>query len=112
LCLANFNPLFPLPATTFYNRLRAEGRLIHDKWWLSSDYRYGQAHFYPYGMTAQQLTEQCFDTRRKFNTYKSILRRALDFKANSKNPINFFVYFSANLISRKEIYKKQGINLG
>jgi len=112
LCLANFNPLFPLPGTALYDRLKAEDRLIHEKWWLSPDYTYGQAHFHPRGMTALQLTEKCFEARQKFNTYRSILSRGVDLKANLRCPVNFFIYLSANLISRKEIYQKQGISLG
>ena len=34
LCIANFNPLTPMPGTGLYDRLRDEGRLLRDRWWL------------------------------------------------------------------------------
>ena len=43
--LANFNPLTPMPGTGLYDRLKAEGRLLVDRWWLDEDYRYGDAAF-------------------------------------------------------------------
>lgn len=112
LMLANFNPLMPMPGTRLYDRLQAEGRLIHDRWWLSPDFRYGDAMFHPRGMSAEALTEGCRDARYAFNTYSSIASRAMDFKANAGNPVNLGMYMLSNLISRKEIYNKQGAALG
>ena len=75
--LANFNLLTPTPGTTLYDRLRAEGRLIYERWWLAPGYRYGQSMFHPRGMTAEQLAEGCYRARTSFNTWSSIGRRAL-----------------------------------
>jgi radical SAM superfamily enzyme YgiQ (UPF0313 family) len=36
--IAAFFPLTPFPGTTLYESLRAQGRLLHDQWWLSDDY--------------------------------------------------------------------------
>jgi radical SAM superfamily enzyme YgiQ (UPF0313 family) len=110
--LANFNPLTPTPGTGLYNRLRAEGRLIYDRWWLSSDYRYGQATFRPRKMTAEQLTEGCYRTRLAFNRCGSIIRRGLDPKANCRTPYRLGVHLLANFIARTEIIRKQGLPLG
>ena len=110
--LANFNPLTPTPGTPLYNRLRGEGRLLYDPWWLAPDYRYGHAIFRPRGMTADQLTEGCYEARLAFNRHSSILRRGLDWKANSRNPYRLGVYLLANLVSRREIHRKQGLPLG
>jgi radical SAM superfamily enzyme YgiQ (UPF0313 family) len=109
LALANFNPLTPTPATRLYNRLQAENRLIYDRWWLDPDFRYGQALFHPRGMTADELTEGCFRARQAFNRYSSIFRRAL---ANCHSPYHLGIFLLANLVSRKEIYNKQGAKLG
>ncbi len=110
--LANFNPLTPTPGTPLYGRLRAEGRLIYDPWWLAPDYRYGRAIFHPRKMTADELTEGCYRTRLAFNRHSSILRRALDWKANARNPYRLGLYLLANLVSRREIRRKQGLPLG
>jgi len=110
--LANFNPLTPTPGTPLYDRLRVEGRLIYDPWWLASDYRYGQAIFHPRKMTADQLTDGCYRTRVAFNRHSSILRRALDWKANARSPFRLGIYLLANFVSRREIRRKQGLPLG
>jgi len=111
LCLANFNPLTPTPGTRLYERLRAEGRLIYDPWWLDPAYRYGQAIFHPRGMTAQELTEGCFRARRAFNRYAAILRRTLG-PANHRSLRQLGIFLAANLVSRREILRKQNLPLG
>ncbi len=110
--LANFNPLTPMPGAKLYDRLQAEGRLIYDRWWLDPAYRYGQATFQPRGMTADELTEGCFRVRRQFNEYRSIFKRALDFKTNCRTPDRLGLYLASNIVSRREIFKKQGQRLG
>lgn len=110
--LANFNPLTPTPGTRLYERLQQERRLIYDRWWLDPDFRYGQAVFRPQGMTADELSDGCFRARQMFNRYSSIARRALTSKANCRLPYNLGVFLAANLVSRREIYRKQGRTLG
>ncbi len=109
--LANFNPLAPTPGTPLYDRLAHEGRLIHDRWWLHPDYRYGQAMFRPRRMTADQLTEGCFRARREFNTVRAIASRALK-RTNTSSLYRLGLYLLSNAISRREIYRKQGQRLG
>ncbi|MHC4620145.1 MAG: B12-binding domain-containing radical SAM protein, partial [Planctomycetota bacterium] len=111
-CLANFNPLTPTPGAKLYERLHAEGRLIHDRWWLDPNYRYGQATFHPRSMTADQLTEGCFHARQQFNRYSSIFSRALSPGANCRSLHHLAAFVASNLISRKEIFGKQGHRLG
>ncbi len=110
--LANFNPLTPTPGARLYDRLLAEHRLIHDRWWLDPSYRYGHATFQPRGMTPDQLTDGCFRARRQFFRYSSIWRRAFDMKTNCHSPHRLGLYLAANLISRREISRKQDRRLG
>jgi len=112
LLLASFNPLFPTPATELYRRLEEERRLLFDRWWLAPNYRYGEAVFRPRKMTPEQLSEGCFSVRREFNQYSSIARRCMDKSANTRDISNLAFYLQANLISRREIYSKQGAELG
>lgn len=109
---ANFNPLWPTPGTSLYERLCQEKRLINDPWWLHPDYRYGQSMFHPRRMTAEQLAEGCYWARTQFNKYNSILRRALDFGANCRSLHNVSIYLATNMINRREIHRKQGLPLG
>lgn len=110
--LANFNPLTPMPGTPLLDRLRAEGRLIWDKWWLAPEYRYGHATFNPKGMTADELTEGCFEARKKFYAPLSIAKRMLDHKTNARSLHRVGLHLAANFISRREILAKQGLGLG
>ena len=110
--LANFNPLTPTPGAPLYDELLAEGRLLHDRWWLDPEFGYGDATFEPRGMTAQELTSGCFAARREFNTARSILSRMFDLRANCRSPFRAGVYLTANLKSRREILRKQGRRLG
>ena len=110
--LANFNPLTPTPGAPLYDRMKKEGRLLHDRWWLDPNFSYGDATMLPKNMTAEQLTEGCFAARTRFNTIRSILERMLDLRTNLRTPHRAGIYLLANLISRREIYSKQNRTLG
>jgi radical SAM superfamily enzyme YgiQ (UPF0313 family) len=112
LFLANFNPLYPMPDTPLYYRLLSEKRLIHSKWWTDESFYYGKTIFQPKGMTAEELEEGCFYAKKKFNTYSSIFTRLTNFGSNAKNLNNLSLFMMANLTNRREIYKKQGADLG
>jgi radical SAM superfamily enzyme YgiQ (UPF0313 family) len=112
LFLANFNPLTPTPGSALYDRLAAEGRLIHDPWWLHADFRYGDGMFQPRHMSPEQLHEGCYRIRMAFNRAGSVIHRGLDLRANCRSPLHAFAYLVANLTSRREIHRKQGRPLG
>jgi radical SAM superfamily enzyme YgiQ (UPF0313 family) len=110
--LANFNPLTPMPGAKLYDTMRAEGRLLHDRWWLDPAFRYGDATFEPANMSAQELTDGCFASRTRFNTWRSIGHRLLDWQTNFRSPYRAAIYCAANLVSRREIRSKQARHLG
>jgi radical SAM superfamily enzyme YgiQ (UPF0313 family) len=112
LFVANFNPLTPTPGTPLYRRLKDEGRLLGDPWWLDPGFRYGSAQFTPVGMTAAQLTEGVYRARRRFTGWRSIAWRALDRQANTRTLASAGLFLGANLVSRREIRRKQGRTLG
>lgn len=104
--LANFNTLNPMPGTRLYDRLKAEGRLLEEKWWLHEKYSYGEVSFLPRLMTPQQLKDGCIKTRLAFNSFSGILQRAFDAKSNCKNPANLALFLAMNVIARSEIRGK------
>lgn len=112
LALAQFNPLIPTPATSLFERLKKEERLIYPRWWLDDDYRYGETIFRPKKMSAEQLAEGCFKMRSDFGAYSSIFKRLVSSGANSSSLYNMFGYMAINLASIKEIMNKQGESLG
>lgn len=109
--LANFNPLIPVPGTPLYERLREEGRLIYDKWWLCDDYCYGDTAYLPRGLTPEELREGCKSVRYKFYSMRVILKRLFLGSFHLK-PYNFFLFVALNFISNREIHRKQGRLLG
>jgi radical SAM superfamily enzyme YgiQ (UPF0313 family) len=109
--IANFNPLTPTPGSALYDRLRGEGRLLRPQWWLEPGYRYGEAIFHPRGMRPEELEEGVFEAKRRFYSWGSIGARVLGAYAD------FSIFRAsmtaiANVISRREIYKKQRRALG
>jgi radical SAM superfamily enzyme YgiQ (UPF0313 family) len=112
LCIANFNPLTPTPGTALYARLRAEGRLLHERWWLNPRYRYGQATFRPHGMTPEQLERGCFEARQRFYSAPSIAARLLPRPLGPVPWAHLGTALLANWVSRAEIHSKQGKRLG
>ncbi len=112
LFLANFNPLYPMPGTELYTRMENENRLMFKKWWLDKSFYYGKSMFVPKGMTAEELEDGCFNTKRKFNTWKSIVYRSLNPIIHYSGMQQILLYFYINWVNRKGVYMKQGIGLG
>jgi radical SAM superfamily enzyme YgiQ (UPF0313 family) len=112
-CFAAFNILMPYPNTPLYRTLEAEGRLLYGgKWWLHPEYRFNYAAFRPKRMSPEELTDACFHARSQFNSIRSIVRRAFDFKTNMRSPYRLGVYLRYNPLFRKEVFKKQGMWFG
>ena len=105
LAIANFNPLTPMPGSALYTRLLGEGRMLSPRWWLDENYRYGDCVFQPRGLRAEQLAEGVFEARRRFYRWTSIGRRLI-------GAASIGLTIVANVISRREIYKKQHRRLG
>lgn len=110
--LIAFNHLVPFPGTPLYGKLYNEGRILHDKWWLDSDYRFGDIAFQPKNLSPQELSELCLNFRKKFYSFPSILRRSTDYKANCKNAYMFSTFFSLNFLSKKEVMQRSGLPIG
>lgn len=109
--IANFNPLTPTPGSPLYDRLKQEGRLLSAEWWLDPNYRYGDPIFIPQSMSPEEFSYQCFEAKKTFYSWKSITQRVLGTDAG-------FDWFRtsmvglANVISRREVMRKQHRTLG
>lgn len=110
---AAFNMLTPYPGTPLYDAFRDEGRLLYgSRWWLHPEYRFNYAPFRPARMSAEELTEACFEARATFSSLPSLVHRLLDFKTNLRNPVRLFTYLRFNPVFRKEVFKKHGMYFG
>ena len=109
--IANFNPLTPTPGSPLYERLKQEERLLSPQWWLDPNYRYGDPIFVPKSMSPDEFSLKCFEVKKAFYSWKSIAHRVLGSDAG-------FDWFRtgmvglANVISRKEVMRKQYRTLG
>ncbi len=109
--IANFNPLTPTPGSALYDRLKSEGRLIHELWWQDSSYRYGDAIFSPKAMSPDVFSEKCFEAKKRFYSWNSIAQRLL-LSDTKFNLFRFAMVALANIVSRKEVLKKHHRHLG
>src|SRR5260221_13656857 len=107
-----FNHLTPFPGTPLYQRLKAEGRLLYDRWWLHPDYRYGMVPFAPRGMTAGDVEQRCVEARRRFYSLSAIVRRSLDDEANGRGWFMWSHFYSINLLFRSEAMQRRNYPLG
>jgi radical SAM superfamily enzyme YgiQ (UPF0313 family) len=109
--IANFNPLTPTPGSPLYDRLLREQRLLSPTWWLDPGYRYGDPIFTPRSMSAEEFARKCFEAKQRFYSWRSIATRMLGTDAGL-DWFRFGVVGLANLISRKEVMRKQYRLLG
>ena len=112
LFLANFNNLIAYPGTPLYDSLLKENRLLYDKWWLNTRFRFGHAVFTPRNISPAELTDWCYSLRLRYNSYSAILRRGLEFRANCRNLNSAISFLTYNLVFRGEVQRKQGMILG
>jgi radical SAM superfamily enzyme YgiQ (UPF0313 family) len=74
ILMASFSVLTPYPGTRLFQRLKAEGRLVDDRWWLR-DRRDGEPFFEPKKMSMQQLFEGWQAAWQSFYSASSIASR-------------------------------------
>ncbi|WP_437522096.1 radical SAM protein [Sorangium sp. So ce726] len=75
LTMALYAILTPYPATQLYRRLKAEGRLTDERWWLRRDHDAGSPYFVPKQMSRERLREGWVSAWTKFYSPSSIWRR-------------------------------------
>jgi radical SAM superfamily enzyme YgiQ (UPF0313 family) len=100
----NFPILTPYPGTALYERLKNEGRLTDERWWLLEDQEAHAPHFRPLGMNREELREGWEWTWREYYSYASILRRfQWEFRPTL---VNKAIYFPFNFFQRRFVHKK------
>ncbi len=103
--------LTPFPGTPLYDRLKNEGRLLFDKWWLDPSYRYGMVPYTPAGMTADEVKEGCISARKDFYRWSSIARRSMD-RVNAGSLYMGAKFFMINYLIRREVTERRDYPLG
>ena len=109
--IAAFNHLTPFPGTALYERLKDEGRLRYDAWWLDPAYRYNEVPFWPAKMTPEQVRASCVEARARFYRWRSIARRSVD-RVNAGNAMMWSAFWTINAMLRAEVDQRDGYPLG
>ncbi len=109
--IAAFNHLTPFPATPLYDRLKQEGRLRFDAWWLNDAYRYNDVPFFPQQLEPEELTRLCVASRRKFYSWNSIIKRGFE-RSNRSDAFMFRNFFPINTMHRADVSNRNGYPLG
>ena len=101
---AVFMILTPYPETAFYHRVKNEGRLVQDQWWLLKSPEDSAPHFTPKKMSGETLREGWKRAWKEFYSFPSIWKRFhWDY---SPTLINRFVYFPFQLMQHRFTKKK------
>ncbi|MCG6859200.1 MAG: B12-binding domain-containing radical SAM protein [Salaquimonas sp.] len=109
--LAAFNHLTPFPGTPLYARLKEEGRLHYDAWWLDERYSYNTLPFDTGGMAGEEITRLCVESRRRFYSLPSLLRRGFD--AQNRGEFTMLrAFFIINMLHRAEVNKRHMLPFG
>lgn len=111
LYIAAFNHLTPFPGTPLYDRLAREGRLLYDAWWLDPRYSYNRIPFTPRGMAPDDLQRACLDTRHRFYSWPSIMRRGIS-GANRANAFMWRNFYVINAMHRNDVSLRDHYPLG
>jgi radical SAM superfamily enzyme YgiQ (UPF0313 family) len=99
-----FAILTPYPETSFYQRVKKEGRLVQDRWWLLDRPEESAPYFIPKKMSGEVLRECWKKSWKEFYSYPSILKR---FHIHyPPTLINRLVYFPFQLMQRRFTQKK------
>jgi radical SAM superfamily enzyme YgiQ (UPF0313 family) len=109
--MAAFNHLTPFPGTPLYQRLKDNGQLLYDAWWMDSAYSYNKIPFKPALLEPEELQELCIQARARFYSTANILRRFAD----PVNRSNFFMarhYPLINFMMRREVQQRNDLPLG
>jgi len=109
--IAAFNHLTPFPGTPLYKRMQQEGRLKYDAWWLDERYRYNDVPFETRLLQAEEITRLCVQSRKRFYSFSSIIRRAAS-ATNRGDGFMFRQFFPINLMHGNDVKKRNGYPLG
>ena len=99
-----FAILTPYPETSFYQRVKKEGRLVQDRWWLLERPEESAPYFIPKKMSGEVLRE-CWKKSWKEFLFPFLHTEAVPFNY-PPTLINRWVYFPFQLMQRRFTQKK------
>ena len=109
---AAFNHITPFPGTPLYEQLKQEDRLITEKWWMDTTYRYGYLPFHPKKMTYLEVTDMCANSRRDFFKTSMILKRWRKLFSRNKNLLLSYIFLTSNMMIQREVEERLELPIG
>ncbi|HVT89504.1 MAG TPA: radical SAM protein [Tepidisphaeraceae bacterium] len=109
--IAAFNHLTPFPGTPLYDRLKRQGRMLYDAWWMDDRYSYNQIPFKPALMEPEALRLSCLSARRQFYSLSSIFCRGLD-AVNRSDWFMWRNFYLINALHRSDVNSRDHYPLG
>lgn len=94
--------LFPLPGTEQYERIKREGRMVHDKYWLDKERPLLDVHYQPKKISREKLLEKFWEANDRTFSWGSMVRR-LFFPPQPQ----FATSFISNIFYRKMNKKRE-----
>lgn len=104
IAVAVFSLLTPYPGTALYKRLKTEGRLTKDAWWLSSDHDTDAPFYHPANVSREALRAGWVRAWRSMYSMSSI-RRRYDFGTSHSWTQNL-AYWPINLMMHELAERK------
>ena len=86
-------------------------RLLYDKWWIDSRYRYGDVPMKTQKLSSAEFRDLWVKARKSFYRIASIVRRALD-PWNCNDAFSRKVFFTLNMLFKKEVGQRTGLPMG
>lgn len=109
--IAAFNHLTPFPGTQLYKKLKEANELRFDAWWLDEGYRYNDVPFNPKRLKPEEVTYLCVEARRRFYSWKSIIKRGFD-KTNRSDNFMLRNFLPINRMHQTDVSNRNGYPLG
>jgi radical SAM superfamily enzyme YgiQ (UPF0313 family) len=107
-----YNHLLAFPGTGTYEELSAQGRLLHERWWMQPGYRYGDISFVPRLLSPERLARLCGAYKARFFTFFSIFRRGAALWRRTRSPFIHLAFWVQNILFHFEVDKRIGIPVG
>ena len=91
--------------------MKADNRLIYDKWWLADGYNYGELAFEPKLVSAEKMSRLCRDARKEFSSAKTVLSRGFA-SLGRTSPLMWGLFWGMNLRLGEEVDQKMNVPIG
>lgn len=106
--IPKFYILTPLPGTDFYEKMKRNGRLLHEDY---IKYTATNCVFKPSGFEAQELEKAYMDLYRRVYSFKNILKRTIFNRSFSRNPLVHLFAFFTNIVYTKSLRRGEAPNI-